>query len=167
MLERFQDAEEAKLGLTPAHIEAVRFTTVPKGLAAAAMSASQHDILRALLEAYVRCLPDHLADGEMAKITGPSFPSLRLAWAGSEEPRTATLLPYPGASLAGRVRQHHARWKPRARGMARSGSRLWHGRIERPSPARSLTRKGAQARICISNNRQNMNQREHSVAHGF
>ena len=86
MLERFQDAEEAKLGLTPAHIEAVRFTTVPKGLAAAAMSASQHDILRALLEAYVRCLPDHLADGEMAKITGPSFPSLRLAWAGSEEP---------------------------------------------------------------------------------
>ncbi len=39
LLERFQDTEEAKLGLTPAHIEAVRFTTVPKGLAAAAMTA--------------------------------------------------------------------------------------------------------------------------------
>ena len=86
MLERLQDAQETKLGLTPAHIEAVRFTTVPKGLAAAAMSASQHAMLQALLEAYVRCLPDHLADREMAKITGPSFPSLRLAWAGSNEP---------------------------------------------------------------------------------
>lgn len=87
--ERFQDAEEAKLGLTPAHIEAVRFTTAPKGLAAAAMSAGQHEILRALLESYVRCLPDHLADGEIAKIAGPSFPSLHLAWAGSDEPGRA------------------------------------------------------------------------------
>ena len=86
MLERVQDAEEAKLGLTATHIDALRFTTVPKGLAAAAMSASQQEMLRALLDVYVRRLPDHIADGEMAKITGPSFPSLHLAWAGSNEP---------------------------------------------------------------------------------
>ena len=86
MFERFQDAEEAKIGLTPAHIEALRFTTIPKGLAAAAMSTSQQEILRALIDVYVRRLPDHIADAEMAKITGPSFQSLHLAWAGSGEP---------------------------------------------------------------------------------
>jgi len=83
--ERFQDAEEAKIGLTPSHIEALRFTTAPKGLAAAAMSTSQQDILRALIDVYVHRLPDHIADAEMAKITGASFQSLHLAWAGGEE----------------------------------------------------------------------------------
>jgi hypothetical protein len=86
MFERFQDAEEAKIGLTAYHIAALRFTTTPKGLAAAAMSASQHEILRALMDVYVRRLPDRIADGELAKIVGPSFSSLHLAWAGSEEP---------------------------------------------------------------------------------
>lgn len=86
MLERFQDVEEAKVGLTAAHIETLRFTIRPKGLAAAAMSVSQHEMLRALLEVYVRRLPDHIAEAEMAKITGSSFPSLHLAWAGSEQP---------------------------------------------------------------------------------
>ena len=50
------------------------------------MSASQREILQALLEVYVRRLPDHIADGEMAKITGASFAGLHLAWAGSKEP---------------------------------------------------------------------------------
>ena len=86
MLERYQDAEEAKVGLTQTHVDALRFTTAPKGLAAAAMSASQHELLRALLNTYVRRLPDHIADAEMAKITGTSFPNLHLAWAGSKEP---------------------------------------------------------------------------------
>jgi hypothetical protein len=85
MFERFQDAEEAKIGLTASHIAALRFTTTPKGLAAATMSASQHEILRALMGVYVRRLPDHIADGEMAKIVGPSFGSLHFAWAGSGE----------------------------------------------------------------------------------
>jgi hypothetical protein len=85
--ERFQDNEEAKLGLTADRIDALRFTTVPKGLAAAAMSASQHEILRALLDVYVRRMPDAVADAEMAKITGSSFNHLHLAWAGSDDPR--------------------------------------------------------------------------------
>jgi len=85
-LERFQDAEEAKVGLTTGHIDALRLTAKPKGLPAAAMNASQHEILRALVDVYFRRLPDQVADGELAKITGPSFPSLHLAWAGSEEP---------------------------------------------------------------------------------
>jgi len=86
VFERFQDAEEAKVGLTRAHIDALRFTTVPKGLAAAAMTPSQHDLLRALLDTYLGRLPDEIAEREMTKLTGPSFPALRLAWAGSTEP---------------------------------------------------------------------------------
>jgi Protein of unknown function (DUF3500) len=85
-LERAQDAEEAKLGLTEAHVDAMRFTTVPKGLSAAGMSPSQQEMLRALLDVYVRRLPDVIGEREMAKITGASFSLLHLAWAGSLEP---------------------------------------------------------------------------------
>ena len=86
-LESFQDAEEAKVGLTPAGVDALRFTTVPKGLAAAAMTRAQHAILKALLATYVGRLPEEVGEREMAKIAGPSFPALHFAWAGSSEPR--------------------------------------------------------------------------------
>ena len=85
-LEQFQDAEEAKIGLTGAQVDALRLTTAPKGLPASAMNAAQHELLKALLDTYVRRLPDEIADREMAKVTGPSFPALHLAWAGSTEP---------------------------------------------------------------------------------
>ncbi|MFN0040810.1 MAG: DUF3500 domain-containing protein, partial [Burkholderiales bacterium] len=35
--EKMQDNEEKKIGLTPAHVDALRYTTTPKGLAASAM----------------------------------------------------------------------------------------------------------------------------------
>jgi Protein of unknown function (DUF3500) len=85
-LERFQDSEEAKAGLTAAHVEAVRFTTTPKGLVASAMTASQQEMLEALLDTYVGRLPDEVAERETAKVRGPSFSSLHLAWAGSLDP---------------------------------------------------------------------------------
>ena len=84
--ERFQDTQEAKLGLTDEHIDSLRFTTEPKGLAAGAMNDTQHEILRALTETYVYRLPDRLAEIEMQKITGESFSSLHLAWAGGDDP---------------------------------------------------------------------------------
>jgi hypothetical protein len=87
LFERFQNAEEAKLGLTAQRVDALRYTTVPKGLAAAAMNESQHEMLRALLDVYVRRLPDSIAEAEMTKITGPSFQNLHLAWAGSDDPK--------------------------------------------------------------------------------
>jgi len=86
MFERFQDSEESKVGLTPDNVDALRFTTKPKGLAAADMSASQHEMLRALLQTYVCRLPDEVADDAMQRITGQSFPVLHLAWAGSDDP---------------------------------------------------------------------------------
>jgi len=85
-LERFQDAEEAKVGLTGAHVDLLRFTTVPKGLPASAMTSSQHELLKALLDSYVGRLPEEIAERETAKVRGPSFPALHLAWAGSLEP---------------------------------------------------------------------------------
>ena len=85
-LEQFQDVEEAKIGLTGAHVDLLRFTTVPKGLPASAMTSSQHELLKALLDTYVGRLPEEIAGREMAKVSGPSFPALHLAWAGSREP---------------------------------------------------------------------------------
>lgn len=86
VFERFQDAEETKIGLTGVQVDALRLTTAPKGLPTSAMNAAQHELLKALLDTYVRRLPDEIADREMAKVTGPSFPALHLAWAGSTEP---------------------------------------------------------------------------------
>jgi hypothetical protein len=85
-LEQFQDDEEGKVGLTGVHVDAVRFTTMPKGLPAAAMTVSHHELLTALLDTYVGRLPDKIAERERAKVRGPSFPALHLAWAGSLEP---------------------------------------------------------------------------------
>ena len=86
-LERFQDAEEAQVGQTAAHVDALRFTTTPKGLAASSMTPAQHEILTALLGTYIGRLPDAIAEREMAKVTGPAFAGLHLAWAGSIDPR--------------------------------------------------------------------------------
>ena len=85
MLERVQDAEEAKIGLTPAHVDALRLTTAPKGLAAVAMSASQHEMLRALLDVYVRRLPDADRRRRNGQDHRCVIPGLHLAWAGSKE----------------------------------------------------------------------------------
>ena len=72
------------------------------------MTPSQHELLRALLDTYLGRLPDEIAEREMAKLAGPSFPALHLAWAGSLGAGAAALLPHPGASPARGVRQHDA-----------------------------------------------------------
>jgi hypothetical protein len=89
LLDRMQSTEESKVGLTAAHVDAVRFTTTPKGLGAAAMTAAQQGILRALLDTYLGRLPDAIAERERAKVSGASFAALHLAWAGSLEPGRA------------------------------------------------------------------------------
>ncbi len=83
LMDRIQTNEETKIGLTPEHIDAVRFTTQPKGLAAAAMTPPQQEILRALLATYVQRMPDSVAERESARIDGDGFGVLHLAWAGS------------------------------------------------------------------------------------
>ena len=53
------------------------------------MNASQREIFRALLDTYLGRMPDALAEREMAKVTGASFGSLHLAWAGAQQPDRA------------------------------------------------------------------------------
>jgi hypothetical protein len=85
LLQRMQDTEEAKIGLTQAHVDAVRFTTTPKGLRAGAMKAAQQEILRDLLAAYLGRVPDAIAERESARVAA-TFADLHLAWAGGAEP---------------------------------------------------------------------------------
>lgn len=77
-------AEEAA-GLRPEHVDAVRLTTDGRGLAASALGAAQKAGLRALLDVYLRRVPDALADQEAAKYEGGAVGRLWFAWAGPVE----------------------------------------------------------------------------------
>jgi hypothetical protein len=80
-----QARAEQTVGLREEDIEAVSFTTTPKGLAASAMNDAQRELLRAVLDTYVRRIPDALADGEAAKYAGRRIDELHFAWAGGIE----------------------------------------------------------------------------------
>lgn len=77
-----QQAADVKAGLTAIDVEALSFSTTPKGLSASAFSTDQQEILRALLGTYVNRLPDGLADLELAKLSGDRLEELSLVWAG-------------------------------------------------------------------------------------
>jgi hypothetical protein len=95
-----QAALEASLGLTADHLESIRLTAEARGLAAADMRADQREILRALLDVYVRRIPDDLADIEAAKYaTDDALGSLRFAWAGSVEPKQGHYYRVQGTEL--------------------------------------------------------------------
>ena len=73
-------AEEA-LGLNADHLEALSFSSTPKGLSVATMAEPNKEILRAVLNCYLERLPDALADEEQAKFEGDKLDSLSFAWA--------------------------------------------------------------------------------------
>lgn len=77
-----QAQAEAAAGLRPEHLEAVRLTRTPAGLSAVDMTADQREVLRSLLDLYVRRLPDGLADVESAKFAGDRLDRLSMMWAG-------------------------------------------------------------------------------------
>ncbi len=110
---------------------------------ASAMTPAQHEILKALLGTYLGRLPDEIAEPEMAKVTGPSFPALHLAWAGSLEPARPHYYRIQGHRLLVEYDNttrdaNHAHTR-----VARSGRRLRHGPPGRPPAARPLaTREG-------------------------
>jgi Protein of unknown function (DUF3500) len=86
-LQRAQERLDAATGVGPADLEAISFTSRPKGLAAGAMAGGQRDMLNALLRLYVDRLPDDVADEEAAKFAGAALDGVHLLWAGSLEPR--------------------------------------------------------------------------------
>jgi hypothetical protein len=81
-----QERAEQTVGLRAEHVDAVSFTTTPKGISAGALNDAQREVLRALLDVYVHRIPDALADAEAAKYAGAAIDGLHFAWAGGIEP---------------------------------------------------------------------------------
>ncbi len=72
-----------------AQLEAVRYTTRPKGLAAAAMSAPQRSIMIALVGEYISRMPDELAEIEQRRLEESGVDGLHFVWAGATVPNQA------------------------------------------------------------------------------
>ena len=99
-IDAVQAQAEANAGLTAEHIEAVRLTRVPVGVSGDSLRADQREMLRALLDVYVRRIPDALADAEAAKYaTDEALGALSFAWAGSLEPGEGHYYRVQGAEL--------------------------------------------------------------------
>jgi hypothetical protein len=84
-VEALQRRLEAGLGTRDEHLEAVRFTLAPKGVAGRDLDAGQRELLRSIVAVYVSRLPDELAEVEMAKYTEDALGELSFAWAGGPE----------------------------------------------------------------------------------
>ncbi|MEM7189733.1 MAG: DUF3500 domain-containing protein, partial [Pseudomonadota bacterium] len=86
LMQTVQANAEKMLGWTEEHDSALRFTKVPKGVAAGDMDDAQQQILSALLDAYLDRLPDALADQQKALVAA-EMDAIHFAWAGSDERR--------------------------------------------------------------------------------
>lgn len=100
-VEAIQAEAESAAGLTAAHLEAVRLSaSQPRGISAALLRPDQQEILRALLDVYVRRIPDEVADSEAAKYAdAESLGELHFAWAGGIEPGEGHYYRVQGPSL--------------------------------------------------------------------
>ena len=58
----------------------------PAGLSSSQLNPGQHEMLTALLSAYLERFPDDCAERERAKVVDPARGGLRFAWAGGLEP---------------------------------------------------------------------------------
>jgi hypothetical protein len=76
-----------ELGLTQEHLEALRFTSTPKGLATSAMQSPQREILWALIRQYIERMPEEIAEIEIEKLQHRGIDRVHFAWAGGREPR--------------------------------------------------------------------------------
>jgi hypothetical protein len=79
------DASEVRAGLRPEHHHALSLTTAPKGIAAGAMTDSQRELLRAVLDVFVGRIPERLAEREAEKFAGTKLDAVHFAWAGGVE----------------------------------------------------------------------------------
>lgn len=85
VVEKIQTIEEEKIGLLPEHLEALSYTTRPKGLAVAGMNKSQRELFTALLSTYIDRVHPDIAHASHQNIAA-NFESLHFAWAGQGTP---------------------------------------------------------------------------------
>jgi hypothetical protein len=81
-----QETAEDAAGLRAEHLDAVRLTTVPKGVPVISLDGPQQKLLRALLDVYVHRIPDACAEKEAAKYAGSRLDAMSFLWAGSTTP---------------------------------------------------------------------------------
>jgi hypothetical protein len=74
-------------GVTVDDLEAIRYSTTPKGLAAADLTAAQQEMLLTLIGNYIRRMPDELAEIELEKLQQRGLDQIHFAWAGGLERR--------------------------------------------------------------------------------
>jgi len=98
-LQQMQDAAVAKLGATPERLAPLAFTTTPKGIAAAGLTTHQTELLRRLLDVYIRRVRDDLADEQQARYDGDRIGQLHFLWAGSLAPGEPHYYRIQGADL--------------------------------------------------------------------
>jgi hypothetical protein len=97
---RGQAAMEEAIGLRVEHLDALALTAEPKGVRAADLRPPQRELLRRLLDVYVRRVPDELADAESAKYAADGdLDALAFAWAGGTEPGQPHYYRVQGARL--------------------------------------------------------------------
>ena len=84
-LDDVQSYAEENVGLRPEHLAALRLTDAPKGVPAAALTPSQQDQLRQVLDVFLGRIPDELAEAESAKFAGDKLLDVHFAWAGGME----------------------------------------------------------------------------------
>jgi hypothetical protein len=81
-----QERAERAAGLRPEHLDAGRLTRLPKGVPVTALIGPQQELLRTLLDVYVRRIADACADDGAAKHAGPRLDALSFLWAGGTAP---------------------------------------------------------------------------------
>jgi hypothetical protein len=85
LLHAMHETAEAEAGVRPEHQREVSLTVAPKEIAAAAMTKSQRELLRAVLDVFIGRIPEELADREAEKFAGHKLDAVHFAWAGGIE----------------------------------------------------------------------------------
>ncbi len=83
-LQALSDSIDAATGFDDADHRAVEYTLAPKGMPAAALDATQREVLRHLLGTYFGRVPE--AVSSMRHYDEAALDAVHFAWAGSTEP---------------------------------------------------------------------------------
>ena len=79
-----QERAEVALELKESHLDALSYTTKPKGIPVAELDTGEAEILRELIGCYLGRLADELADRQ-ASLVDQEFDRLAFVWAGGVE----------------------------------------------------------------------------------